>query len=213
MTTQYMYSDYFHYLFAKLTFVSPYYNVSITDSSNSLPIRIVTNVRTTLRDKDQILIAGITGNTNANGRRYVRWLNNKLLSLYQDENLQTPIAGNGISAGTGTITEIITSNVKTWFYDQKNTIYGDADVYNPKVQQGKLLFQVYPNIPCETMYLDYIRKQPAEIDVANDDLDLERYYPFYFLEKISIEAGRLFSKSARDGNLDVGLTQEVLENP
>lgn len=214
LTVPESYSDYMHLLYAKLTFNAPYYDVDITDSTNSLPIRIYTNVRTKLRDKDYIEIAGITGNTNANGRRYLRWLNNKLLSLYQDVNLQTPIAGNGTHTGIGTINEIITSNVKTWLYDQKNTIYGNADVYNPKIQQGKLRFQIYPlNIVCETMEADYIRKMPIEIDVANDTYDYETRYPYWFLEKIAIEAGRKFAKSARDGSLDTALTEEVLENP
>lgn len=208
------YTDYLHYLFAKATFIAPYYGVSITTSTNSFPIRMTLDKRTTLRDKDYVLNAGVLGNTNVNGRRYLKYLNEKLYSLYSDENLQTAVNGNGTQTNTGTISQIITSPVKEWDYDQKGAIYSQGTPLIPRVQQGKLVFQIYPrNIPCESMEMDYIKKQPAEIDAANNVIDYERYYPAYFLTKIATEAGRFFGFSQRDQSLVNGETEVLIENP
>lgn len=214
VTTPEMYGDYLHYLYAKVTFNNPLYDVLITASTNSLPIRMTLDKRTKLRTKDQILAAGVAGNTNVNSRRYLKQLNAKYYSLYNDINLQSPINGNGTQTGTGTISQIITSPVRTWLSDQKGAIYSQGTPELPRIQQGRLTFYIYPlEIPCESMELDYIKKAPIDIDVSNDLIDFEKFYPYFFLVRIATEAGRLFSGEARDGALNAALTEQVIENP
>lgn len=206
------FSDYLHYLYAEATFISPYYTLSVTASTNTTPIRITLNKRNKLRDADYVLIAGVTGNTTTNGRRYYKFLNEKLGSLYQDINLTIPISGSGTQTNTGTLSEIVTSPLKVILSDERGSIYGQPTILSPNIQQGLLQFHIYPiSVPCETVKMDYIRKPPMDIDVTNSTIDYERYYPVWFLYNIANEAARYFAFSARDGNLAAGVGVEISE--
>lgn len=213
-------NDYLHYLYGEATFVTPYYNLKVLTASNTTPIKLQLNKRNKIRSGDKVVIAGIVGNINANGEYYVKELNPSIgdelwnLALYSDINLQTPVVGNGASTSQGTISTVTESKgMKLWLSDQKGALYGQPSLYEPYFQQGKLSFTIYPlTSVCRSVKLDYIRKQPREIDADDDTYNLENEYPYYFLEKIAIEAGRLLSVAVRDGSLNAGLTNEILEN-
>lgn len=205
--------DYLHLLFARTRFIEPTY-LSISDATNTSPIRIVFTKRNRFRTGDYLRIAGVLGNTNTNGDHYVKQMKERIYGLYSDENFQTPITGNGAYISGGSVSEIVTATVKDKKYDQKGNIYGDATALNPRVQQGLLQFKIYPaSIPCDQVTFDYIRKPPAEIDAANNTIDLERYYPLFFLDRLVDEAVKIFGFEVRDGNLVGGANELIIENP
>jgi hypothetical protein len=207
------YNDYSHLLFATTVFTQPAF-LTVSDITNTLPIRVTFTTRPPFRTRDYISISGVTGNTAANGSFYLKQLKEKVYALYSDINLQFGVAGNGIFGGTPVVSEIITAVVKDRKYDQKGNIYGSATPQNPKLQQGNLRFLIYPtNTTCNLITMDYIKKAPAEIDTANTTVDLERYYPLYFLDRLVDEAVKIFGFEVRDGNLVRGGSEMILENP
>lgn len=213
-----MISDYMHWLYGKGRFTSQLLigntQVTITDATNSSPIRITLNKRTKLRDYDSVLISGVTGNTNTNGTRYVLQLNEFDYALYTDSKLLTATVGNGTFGGTTLISRTVYNTLEEKRSDQKGSVYGTPTIDSPRFQQGELSFQFYPkDSNCDEITVDYIRKQPQEIDVADNIINLENFYPSYFLEKIASEAGRSFAMSSRDGSLLNVETEQVISNP
>lgn len=69
--------------------------LAITTATNATPIVITTPTAHSFVDGGQVLIAGVTGNTNANGARFAHVLSSTTFSLYSDSGLTTPVAGNG----------------------------------------------------------------------------------------------------------------------
>jgi len=76
--------------------------IDITGATNASPIRL-TIADHQLTDADAITVAGVLGNTAANGTRYVDVINAKEVDLYSDAGLTTEVAGNGTYAGSGTV--------------------------------------------------------------------------------------------------------------
>ncbi len=76
----------------------------VTAASNTTPIVLTTASTAGLRNGQQSTIAGVLGNTNANGARFVKVLSATTFELYADAQLRTPIAGNGVYTGGGTAT-------------------------------------------------------------------------------------------------------------
>jgi len=78
--------------------------LAISDSTNASPI-VITCTAHGLADGDPVTIAGITGNTNANGDYYakVTGYSATTFALYTDKALTTPRAGNGAHGGTGLV--------------------------------------------------------------------------------------------------------------
>ncbi len=206
------YTDYLHLLYAECTLAWKRYYV-LTGATNSAPVRIGFSERTPLRDKDLIRISGAAGNTSINADSYLLQLNDRLYALYSDQNLEFPVVGNGVYSGGGTVYEIITSPLRIKHPDQKGSVYGRPTPTTPFLQQGELVFKVLPDVPCETIKMDYIKIPPVWINTANNTIDYERYFPFYFIEKLAIEAARYFGFSSRDGALVQGMTEENIENP
>lgn len=207
------YWDYSHLLYAQLRFIQPS-TYAIVDATNSSPIRISFAVRNSLRSGSRVRITGALGNTNANGDWYLKQLNEKLYGLYSDENFQVPSVGNAAYTGGASLSLISEREMKPKFYDQKGAIYGFPTPNSPYFQQGLLQFYLYPlSIPCERMTLDYIRRPPIEIDCGDNNIDFERYYPEFFLDKVAFEAARKFGFNQRDGALVTGMTEEIIENP
>jgi hypothetical protein len=74
---------------------------SITDATNATPI-VITSAGHELRDGEKVSIAGVQGNTNANGSYYVDVLSTSTFALYTDEGLTTGRPGSGAyTANTG----------------------------------------------------------------------------------------------------------------
>jgi hypothetical protein len=79
--------------------------LTITGATNASPI-VIACTGHGLSDDDIVTIAGVTGNTNANGNFYVKATGQDAnhFALYSDAALQTPVAGNGAYGGSPTCT-------------------------------------------------------------------------------------------------------------
>lgn len=209
-----MIADYYHYLDygkAKFSRATAYI---VSASTNTSPIRITLNKRTYFRSYDQVTIAGIAGNTNANGTFYLRQANEFQYFLYSDPLLQTPVAGNGNQTNTGTIAQVVSGTLKFKRSQEKGWVYGVPTPENPYFQQSKILIKILPdNQVCDQLTLDYIIKPPAFADTLNNTIDLSDHYPDFFQYRWISETGKLINMSMRDG---AGLQIEneiIVENP
>lgn len=205
--------DYFHYLRAEATF-TPLTDFTVIKSTNATPIKITLNKRTYLRSTDQITISGITGNTNANGTFYLKQANEFDYFLYSDSKLRTPIAGNGIQAGIGIVSEVIKSTLKFKRSDEKGSIYGQPTVTNPYFQQSTNLIKILPiEEPCTSINIDYIRVCPFQIDANDATMDLTNFIPLPFQYDIIAETAKVFAEASRDINLTQTTQLDIVTNP
>jgi hypothetical protein len=80
--------------------------LKVTGATNASPIVIQTDVAHALVDGQQIVIANVQGNTNANGTWYAKATSydGTHFGLYQDQALTTPVSGNaGYTSGSGNV--------------------------------------------------------------------------------------------------------------
>lgn len=100
--------------------------VTVSGATNATPIVVATASAHGLADGNQITIAGVTGNTNANGTNYAKETGQDTthFALYQDAGLTTPIAGNGTFGGTATVDcrERVRVLVNTWIRNTAQTL-------------------------------------------------------------------------------------------
>ncbi len=196
---------------AQFTDLTPF---TVVASTNATPIMITLNTRSYLRDRDQVVITGIGGNTNANGTFFLKYANEFNYFLYTDFKLQNPVSGNGIQTGTGTVSQIIKSTLRFKRSDEKGSSFGKPTVQSPFYQQSFNLIKVLPDDePCSWIKLDYIRKPTFDIDVANNTDDLDNFYPKSFQYAIIDQALKIFAESTRDMILYSESEQSIRENP
>ena len=204
-------ADYYHYFYGKGKFTN-LTNFTVVTATNSTPIRITTNNRTFFRDGDGVVIGGITGNTNTNGLRYLKQLNEKQYFLYSDAALSAAVSGNGTSGGTGTISQVLYSTLRFKRSDEKGAPFAQPSAYCPFYQQSKELIKILPtNVVCSELTLDYLRVPPRFIDVVDNVYDFDQWYSKNFQFDIINQAGKLFAQSLRDGGLLNVESQQIIE--
>ncbi len=187
---------------------------TVVASTSATPIKITLNKRSYFRDSDQIVISGIGGNTNANGTFFLKYANEFQYFLYADEDLQTPVSGNGNQTGIGSIAEIIKSSLRFKRSDEKGSIYGKPTVQSPFYQQSYNLIKILPeNQPCNWIKLDFIRDTPFSIDVTNNTLDLTNYFPDSFQYLIINHALKIFFESTKDITGIGTSSSDIVQNP
>lgn len=201
-------TDYYHFLRAEVRFTQ-LTDFTVVKSTNTTPIKITLGQRSYLMTEDEIVIAGIGGNTNANGTFYLEQANEFDYFLFTDKYLRVPAVGNGVQTGTGTVSEIFRSTIRFKRSDEKGSIYAKPTVESPFYQQTKNYMKILPaDQPCDWMRADYIRQPPVTIDITNSTTDLIQYYPDYFLYKVVSKAVLDFDASTRD---TVGVALETNE--
>ncbi len=204
--------DYYHYLWGQATFtqLTAY---TVVKSTNASPIKITLNKRSYLRSGDHVVIAGIGGNTNANGTFYLKQANEFDYFLYSDVKLTTPVSGNGKQTGIGTVSEIFNSVLRFKRSDEKGNVYGTPTVQNPYFQQSKNLIRILPDEPCSSLKIDYIRTPTFFIDVTDTVTDLTNYFNLDMQYAIKNETLRIFAAASRDILLTQTSTISKQENP
>jgi len=213
VTSSKIIADYWHYFFGKAKFTVPT-TYSITASTNSSPIRITLNKRSFFRSYDIVTIAGITGNTNANGTRYLKMANETQYFLYSDATLQTPVVGNGTQGGTGTISQVLYSPLKFKRSDEKGNLYGQPSEANPYYQESKQFIKILPStIPCSEITIDYLRVPQRFIDVGDAVFDFDLWYPKQFQYAIINHTALLMAEALRDSGLMSVESQQIISNP
>lgn len=100
---------------------APYNIVGIT---NTTPIIVETNSAHGLINGDLVSINSVLGNTNANGIRYVSVVDATHFELYEDEDLNIAIIGNGVwSSGSGVVRKYFVSTWEKEFLDFEDVGY------------------------------------------------------------------------------------------
>lgn len=200
-------SDYFHMMNLRAKYVLPVKiaignSVYIVEATNSTPVRIKLNVNTNLRSYSQVFISGVTGNTNANGTRYLKAISGKWFELYSDVNLTTPIVGNGTyAATTGSVQMVSYNYAKPLDSNHKFSQLGQATTDNPLYEIADGVVKVYPlTSVCSEITVDYV-STPVYIDVEDATIDLNATYSEDFLNFIMQETAVLMGMSSRDNEL------------
>lgn len=208
-------TDYFHLLNMRCLFVSALENVYITIASNTTPIRItVSSIDTPLRTNSYALLQSVTGNTNANGLRYLKQYNYQMYGLYSDSTLSNPVAGNGAYSGTsGRISQVVYNYAGNINAQLKPSRMNNPDIYNPGFEVSDTVIKVYPlNMPCTEVTVDYI-STPVYIDVTDTTIDLLETYSMRFLDYIADEMCKLLAFSSRDGVMAANESSELIQQP
>jgi hypothetical protein len=108
----------------------------ITNASNATPIRITSAVNHLLHTGDRVVIAGVAGNTNANGTFFIVVVNATQFDLYNDAMFTMPQPGNGAYAGGGTWTlGTLNNDMSGGFFPAFVT-----DAVRDPASNGRLLF-------------------------------------------------------------------------
>jgi hypothetical protein len=86
----------------------------VTAATNATPIVLTLDRAHGKSDGDVINVCGVKGCTAANGKRTVIVVGDDTLQLFDAEDPETPIAGNGEYSGDGNVTENVSGNERYW---------------------------------------------------------------------------------------------------
>ena len=83
---------------------------TLSNATNANPIVITVASTGNLQNSDQVIISGVTGNTNAVGTFYVKVLTATTFSLYSNSTLTTKISGNASYISGGIVSRLTAEN-------------------------------------------------------------------------------------------------------
>ncbi len=195
-------TDYYLMMNLKAKFVEPLSPTYISEAANTSPLRIKTSKKTNLRTKEQVVISGVTTNTNANGTRYLKAISRDKYQLYSDINLITPISGNGAYTGTvGSISRVVYNYARNYHSIQKFSTLNTPTIHDPYYEIASTVVKVFPlTFPCSEITVDYVTT-PVFPDVLDTTIDLEETYSLSFIYYLASAACELFGMSDRDDQL------------
>lgn len=195
-------SDYWHSLTTKCKFVQPIYGYTITGATNASPIILTLNKRNSFRSGEYVNIAGVLGNTAANGNYYLKKLNSFKVALYTDANLQVPVAGNGTYTSGGSLSRIFYQYTFNYVSEQKTSWITTPTPDLPAIEVANNQLKIYPmEFTCTEVTTDYICKPIVQISCLDNTIDLGLYYPDNFLLFVVSVAAEIFAKQTRDPEL------------
>jgi len=206
-------TDYHHVMNLKARYVDLLQGLYVSGATNTTPIRLSTSIECNLRTGEQVLISGVTGNTNANGLRYVKRMKNDLFLLYSDINLLNPIAGNGAFTGTaGQVSRVCYYTAYNLKSSRKFSTLNPPTINEPYYEIADTVMKIYPlEKSCSEITIDYI-STPTYIDCADNTTDLLETYSQRFLDYICDETAKLIGEYIRD-NEQIGNSQNELIQP
>lgn len=191
-------TDYYR-LFATRLIVEDATTYTVTAATNTSPIKLSLNKRSRYRTGDYIKIAGVLGNTNANGNRYLKQLNNFDYQLYTDAALSNPVAGSGTYTSGGTISTLYDTYVQVSNSSRKYATLSSPTASTPEVIFGDGGIKIYPlDKPCNQSYLDYIKFPTVFPDKDDVATDLQLSYSQDFLYQIINKLAQLTETYSRD---------------
>lgn len=206
-------TDYDYVMNMKAQYREAFTGIYIAGASNTSPINLLLSDECNLRTGEQVLITGVTGNTNANGVRYVKRMSNVLFQLYSDSNLLNPISGNGIFTGTaGQISRVMYNTAYNLKSSRKFSTLNAPSIYEPYYEIADTVLKIYPlDQICYELTVDYI-STPTYIDCGDNTLDLLTIYSQRFLDFICDESAMLIGKYIRDNEL-IGNSEAEIVKP
>jgi hypothetical protein len=211
--------DYYHLLHVSAQFNEPLYNVNVVSATNASPIVVTFSGQNNIRTGDKLFFSGAVGNTNLNGLRYPKKVKNNVFALYLDENFQTTVTGNGAyTTLSASVARYWYEACQRYFSDRKNTQFGSPSASNPKFEQQNgtaltptmMLFHPL-TLQCNQVSVDYISQPPQVIDVADNVIDLERWYDKTMLYLVVEQASLLAAQQIRDGELYQSTAAQIVQ--
>lgn len=195
-------TDYFRMMNVWAKFVVPFSGIYITNAAANSPLLITLSNDVNLATGEQVVISGVTTNTNTNGTRYVKKISPKKYQLYSDVNLLTPIVGNGVYAGTtGSISRVIYNHCKDYHSNRKGSMLNKPDLRNPRFELADTVMKIYPlTFACSEVKVDYV-STPVYIDVNDGTIDLYETYATRFIDLLADFVCREMGMSDRDTEL------------
>ena len=210
-------TDYDRVMYLKAQFIEPCSSalrgyVYIMTASQSTPVRIKLNVNTNVRTGSEVLISGITSNTNANGVRYIKQISNKIYELYADPNFITPIVGNGNYIGSvGAISYIHYNTANNLKSNRKFSVLSKPESTDPYFELANGVLNIYPLTKiCSEVTIDYI-SSPVYIDVTDAVTDLLATYSQRFIYFVMDETALLMGMISRDNEMANNEMQQIIE--
>lgn len=202
--------DYFHMMNVQCMFVVPLQGNFIITAPTGTPILITLYKVSNLRSGERVVISGITGNTNANGTRYVKRLTDTRFQLYNDSKLTSPVASNGTYSGTsGTISRVINNYAKNLHSGRKFSRLNAPTYHNPFYEIALASVKIYPlDWTCSQITADYV-SIPTYIDVSDSTIDLLATYSERYLYYIADKTVLLMGESSREDGEIINATNEL----
>jgi hypothetical protein len=216
--------NYLHLLNIRLKFYIPL-NLTITNATNTNPIIITVKERNNMRSTNygavtpaQYVIAGIAGNTAANGIFYGKKLGDFKLALYSDVLLQTPVAGNGTYlpfASTGAnIQRVYNFPAEPYLTVEKGGQIPSATPQNPNYQVAQGSIICYPlTFQCQGMTIDYLKNNLPYPDCTDNIFDYNTIFTNKFIDDWISEAALIYSEEIRDVGLEQSSVTDIRQNP
>lgn len=203
VTSSKMITDYLHLLSIKAKFLQDISDdIEITAASNATPIILTISGQNNLRDGEQVFIADVLGNTNANGYRYIDRINRTKFALYSDAKLNNAVSGNGAYTSGGTISRVYYNVATQQISDRKISTFNPPLVDYPGYDMSRNKIKLLPlTETCDEITIDYISNNIKFIVSTDTGIDLEQYYPAKFLYYVAEEAANLFAQSVKDSEL------------
>lgn len=207
-------ADYHHTMNVRAKFVEPIQSNYIESASNTTPIRIGLYRNSNLRTGQQVVISGVTGNTNANGTRYLKMLKPNLYELYSDINLLTPVSGNGSYTGSvGQISRVYYNTAYDLKSNRKFSTLSEPTLKDPYYEIADTVMKVYPiTYPCSEITVDYVSVPPV-ITITDNVIDLLETYSQRFIDFIADQTSRLMGMYIRDLQLMNQEQSEISNQP
>lgn len=194
-----MIEDYWHLFTLEAKFQKPIYDFSVANITNASPCVVTLDFYNNISTGELITISNSFGNTAANGDWYVKKLNEFKFALYQDENFQTPVVGNGAYMGGAKMTRTWYNYAKPYISNVKIGELNRPTVSDPKVEVADRYLKVYPlDQACLEVTVDYLRKPLVIITLSDTVIDLTAYYPTIFLNQIVAEMQIQATAALRD---------------
>jgi len=195
-------ADYWHLLSMKVKFLDRVYDFTITAATNATPIILTINTFNSFRTGELLSIAGVLGNTAANGQRFIKVINTKQIALFSDKDLQVPIVGNGAYTGGGAISRVYYNYTTPFISEEKIGSLNIPSVENPGVEVANNFLKIYPlDSTSVEVTIDYLRTPDQLIITADNVIDLTLYYPEHFLLYVVNVAAQIFATQVRDTEL------------
>lgn len=199
ITTPKMIVDYWQMIQVNARYDVAYTNVSVTSCTNTTPIIITLDSRTDMREGMRVLNSGFLANTDANGDRYLKELNDFQFALYKDKFLQVPTVGVAGWTSSGTVSKVNYKVCKPFLPRTKISPLGQPTPDAPRWKDSQKQLIFYPlDFVASEITIDYYKQPDVVIDCGNNIIDLTLYYNQKFLMHLVDTAARLFAEPARD---------------
>jgi hypothetical protein len=195
--------NYHHLLTVKVKFTDPviygFSPLEIVEATDAIPVVIKLNKRNNIRSGEQLSISAATGNTNINGVRYPKRLNNFHFELYEDAGLTQPVGFNANYVDGGSISRVFYNTARPYRSDVKGSEFVIPTVREPYFETVENLLKLYPSdATAQEITIDYVRTVTVEINAADNVIDLELTYPRKFLYHIADVSAIRWAEEVKD---------------